>query len=75
MSGSVPVQMADCLRELGPAALPAGLQASLRWNRPVRGWLTGLEIAPAASRRLQQPLVECALQRRGSASGVGKRSA
>ena len=45
-----------------PVGCLAGLQASLRWSRPVRGWLTGPAIAPAGSRRLQQPLVECALQ-------------
>ena len=40
----------------------AGLQASLRWNHPDPGWLTGFEIAPAGSRRLQRSLVDCALQ-------------
>lgn len=39
----------------------AGLQASLRWHHPERGWLTGPEIAPAGPRRLQQPLVDFAL--------------
>lgn len=45
-----------------PAGRVAGLQASLRWHHPERGWLTGPEIAPAGPRRLQQPLVEYALQ-------------
>jgi diguanylate cyclase (GGDEF)-like protein/PAS domain S-box-containing protein len=39
----------------------AGMQASLRWQHPDRGWLAGPEIAPAGPRRPQQPLVDFAL--------------
>ena len=34
----------------------------MRWHHPERGWLAGPEIAPPGLRRLQQPLVDFALQ-------------
>jgi EAL domain-containing protein (putative c-di-GMP-specific phosphodiesterase class I) len=45
-----------------PGGRLAGLQASLRWQHPERGWLAGPDFAPAGPRRLQQPLVEFAMQ-------------
>ena len=44
-----------------PAAL-AGLQASVRWHHPERGWLMAAEFAPAGLRRQTPALLDWVLQ-------------